>query len=135
MIELLKSLVKLQDLEWSKAEDEDSEKLKAELRQKIPAPILVHYDRLMARGKKGIVAVRHQTCSGCHMRLPIGVVSTLMHGTDIQLCDCCGRYLYLPEGEGMQVLAHAAEERAGTEARRKKAAARKAEGAGRSLGH
>ena len=125
MTEILKSLVKLQDLELSKAQDEDSEKLKAELRRKIPAPILVHYDRLMARGKKGITAVRHQTCSGCHMRLPIGVVSTLMHATDIQLCDSCGRYLYLPEGEGTQVLTQAAEERAETTARRKKAAARK----------
>ena len=134
MIELLNSLVKLQDLELSKAEDQASEKLKAELRKRIPAQILVHYDRLMARGKKGITAVRHQTCSGCHMRLPIGVISTLMHGTDIQLCDSCGRYLYLPEGEGTQMLTQAAEERAGTEARRKKAAARKAEGAGRSLG-
>jgi hypothetical protein len=35
-------------------------------------------------------------CTGCHMRLPIGVVTTLMHGLDIQLCDTCGRYLYLP---------------------------------------
>lgn len=135
MIELLKSLVKLQDLELSKAEDQDSEKLKANLRKRIPAQILVHYDRLMARGKKGITAVHHQTCSACHMHLPIGVISTLMHGTDIQLCDSCGRYLYLPEGEGTQMLAQAAEERAETTARRKKAAARKAEGAGRSPGH
>jgi len=31
------------------------------------------------------------------MHLPIGVVTTLMHDDDIQLCDNCGRYLYLPE--------------------------------------
>jgi len=31
------------------------------------------------------------------MRLPIAVVATLMRGDDIQLCDSCGRYLYLDE--------------------------------------
>jgi hypothetical protein len=31
------------------------------------------------------------------MRLPIGTINTLMQGTDIRLCDSCGRYLYLPD--------------------------------------
>jgi hypothetical protein len=31
------------------------------------------------------------------MRLPIGTINTLMQGTDIQLCDTCGRYLWLEE--------------------------------------
>jgi isochorismate synthase EntC len=34
------------------------------------------------------------------MRLPVAVINTLMRGEDIQLCDSCGRYLYLLEGEG-----------------------------------
>jgi hypothetical protein len=29
------------------------------------------------------------------MRLPIGVITILMQDRDIQLCDSCGRYLYL----------------------------------------
>jgi hypothetical protein len=126
MTELLRTLVRLQELEFGAAENPDSEPLRAALRAKIPAQILGHYDRLMARGKKGITAVRHQTCTGCHLRLPIGVISTLMHGTDIQLCDSCGRYLYLPEGEGPEMLAHAAEVRAEAKARRKRAPARTA---------
>ncbi len=69
----------------------------AELREKIPAQILGHYDRLVARGKKGVAVVRDQVCTGCHMRLPIGTITTLMRGDDIQLCDSCGRYLYLPD--------------------------------------
>jgi len=28
--------------------------------------------RLMARGKKGLAAVRNQVCTGCHMRVPVG---------------------------------------------------------------
>jgi hypothetical protein len=31
------------------------------------------------------------------MRVPIGVVATLMHDTDIQICESCGRYLYLSD--------------------------------------
>jgi predicted nucleic acid-binding Zn-ribbon protein len=68
-----------------------------ELRAAVPAPILAHYDRLVARGKKGVAVVRNQVCTGCHMRLPIGTINTLLQRQDLQLCDSCGRYLYIPE--------------------------------------
>ena len=61
---------------------------------------MAHYDRLADQGKKGVALLRNQTCTGCHMRLPIAVINTLMRGADIQICDSCGRYLYLLEGEG-----------------------------------
>jgi predicted nucleic acid-binding Zn-ribbon protein len=97
MNELLQNLVKLQSLEFAGVKDKNVEASLAELRGKIPPQILGHYDRLVAHGKKGLAAVRGQVCTGCHMHLPIGVVTTLMHDDDIQLCDNCGRYLYLPE--------------------------------------
>jgi predicted nucleic acid-binding Zn-ribbon protein len=97
MNELLQNLVKLQSLEFAGVKDKNVEASLAELRAKIPSQILGHYDRLVAHGKKGLAAVRDQVCTGCHMHLPIGVVTTLMHDDDIQLCDNCGRYLYLPE--------------------------------------
>ncbi len=97
MNELLQNLVKLQTLEFEKTTDKAAEPAIAELRGKIPSQSLGHYDRLVAHGKKGLAAVRDQVCTGCHMRLPIGVVATLMHDSDIQLCDNCGRYLYLAE--------------------------------------
>mgnify|MGYP003798098099 CR=1 FL=1 len=98
MNDLLKNLVKLQSLEFGGARPADRAQI-ASLREKIPSQILGHYDRLMARGKKGIVPVRNQVCTGCQMRLPIGVVATLMRDEDIQLCDTCGRYLYLEEAQ------------------------------------
>jgi hypothetical protein len=49
------------------------------------------------RGKKGLAAVNNQVCAGCHMHVPMGVIITLKHGRDVQLCENCGRYLYLPE--------------------------------------
>jgi C4-type zinc ribbon domain len=89
----IQNLLKLQSIEFG--EQKGGDKLIAELRAAIPEPILGHYDRLRARDKKGVAVVRNQVCSGCHMRLPIGVITTLMQDRDIQLCDSCGRYLYL----------------------------------------
>ncbi len=92
---LLENLLKLQSLEFGKQPRKDSEKEIAELRGKIPLPILGHYDRLAARGKKGLAIVENQVCTGCHMRLPLGVIMALKHAEEIQLCDSCGRYLFL----------------------------------------
>jgi len=94
--ELLQNLIKLQSLEFDEIEDKSAEAAVAELRAKIPPQILGHYDRLVAKGKKGITMVRDQVCTGCHMRVPIGGIMALKHGEDIQLCENCGRYLYLP---------------------------------------
>jgi hypothetical protein len=96
MKELLQNLIQLQSLEFGGDEKGKPEAALAELRAKIPSQILAHYDRLVARGKKGLAAVRGQVCSGCHMQVPLGVVMTLKRGEDIQLCESCGRYLYLP---------------------------------------
>jgi len=98
MKNIMKNLLALQDLEFGKSSNKENEAAIAGLRGKIPAQILGHYDRLMVRGKKGIAAVQKQVCTGCHMKLTLAVVMTLKHGTDIQLCESCGRYLYLPEG-------------------------------------
>lgn len=97
MNELMQNLLKLQALEFNEPVESDAEKRIAELRAKIPAPVLGHYDRLMTRGKKGAAAIHNQVCTGCHVQVPRSTVLTLMHNTDIQICENCGRYLYLPE--------------------------------------
>jgi predicted nucleic acid-binding Zn-ribbon protein len=93
--ELLQNLIRLQSFEFEEIEDPNAETIMAELRAKIPPQILAHYDRLVAKGKKGITMVRDQVCTGCHMRVPIGGIMALKHGEDLQLCENCGRYLYL----------------------------------------
>ncbi len=103
MNELLQNLVKLQSLEFEKNTGKAATPAIAELRGKIPTQILGHYDRLVAHGKKGLAAVRDQVCTGCHMHVPIGVVTTLMRDDDIQLCDNCGRYLYLAEATKAEI--------------------------------
>ncbi len=97
MNELLQNLLKLQALEFNETTEKDPAARIEELRKLVPLPILGHFDRLIARGKKGVAVVRNQVCAGCHMKLPIGTINTLMQGQDIQLCDSCGRYLYLPD--------------------------------------
>ena len=89
----IQNLLKLQSIEFGDVKG--GEKQIAELRATVPEPILGHYDRLRVRDKKGVAVVRNQVCTGCHMRLPIGVIMILMQDRDIQLCDSCGRYLYL----------------------------------------
>src|ERR1035437_5350676 len=94
---ILQNLMKLQALEFGEVAAKNVEAQGAELRGKIPPPIIAHYDRLRVRGKKGIVFVRHQVCTGCHMHVPIGQITVLMRDEDVQLCENCGRYLCLPD--------------------------------------
>ena len=97
MNSILQNLLKLQALDFSEATTKTTEVQAAELRGTIPPTIIGHYERLRIRGKKGIALVRNQVCTACHMHVPRGVVLTLMHGDDVQLCENCGRYLYLAE--------------------------------------
>ena len=93
---VLQDLLELQALEFGETTGKKVQDQATQLRGKIPLPILGHYDRLRARDKKGVAVVRNQSCTGCHMHVPIGQITVLMRGEDIQLCESCGRYLYLP---------------------------------------
>jgi len=123
MNDLMQNLLKLQALEFDEPASQDSDARKAELRALIPPQIMGHYDRLVARGKKGVAVVRNQVCTGCHMRLPIGTINTLMQGQDIQLCDTCGRYLYLPDPAENQFLETVAAAKPAPKPRKRKALA------------
>ena len=120
MNNLLQNLLKLQALDFGETTPKGSEALREQLRAIIPQPILVHYERLTVRGKKGVAIVRNQVCTGCHMRLPIGTINTLMQGQDIQLCDTCGRYLYLPSPAETQAVEQAPAPKPAPRARKRK---------------
>jgi predicted nucleic acid-binding Zn-ribbon protein len=108
----IQNLFKLQELEFADVRGSDAEAAISSLRKKIPLPILKHYDRLTDQGKKGVAIVGHQVCTGCHMRIPIGAIVTLMYAGDIQVCENCGRYLYLPPDERNEFLEDSAEAKA-----------------------
>ncbi len=117
-------LFNLQNLEFSDDKNEQTEAQIAQLRGTVPAQIMGHYDRLRARNKKGVAVVRNQACTGCHMRLPIGQITILMRDEDIQLCESCGRYLFLPPVTEAEAAAAKAEkaEKAAPKTRKRKAA-------------
>ncbi len=92
---VLQNLLKLQVIEFGAVAGKHVQSQAAELRGLIPQPFLGHYDRLKAREKKGIAIVRNQVCTGCHMKVPVGTIATVLRGEDIQICDSCGRYLYV----------------------------------------
>src|SRR5690242_11743751 len=94
---VLQNLLKLQDIEFGQIADKKTEAQAAELRGLIPQPFLGHYDRLRARDKKGLALVRNLVCTGCHMKQPLGKIMIVMRGEDIQLCDTCGRYIYVED--------------------------------------
>ncbi len=69
------------------------------LRENVPVPILDHFDRLIARGKKGVALARNGVCTECHLRITSGALASLGYTTKVHICDNCGRYLLLPENE------------------------------------
>jgi predicted nucleic acid-binding Zn-ribbon protein len=103
---VLQDLLKLQALEFGETTEKSVAAKAAELRAKLPPTIVGHYDRLRVRGKKGVAIVRNQVCTGCHMHVPIGTINELMRGEDIQLCETCGRYLYLPDATETEFINH-----------------------------
>ena len=107
MNSILQNLLKLQALDFGEAKTKNVEAQAAELRGTIPQPVLSHYDRLRIRGKKGVAVVRNQVCTGCHMHVPIGQITVLMRGEDVQLCESCGRYLYLLDPAESEAMAAA----------------------------
>lgn len=99
MRKMMEDLMALQQLEFGAPARVPALMEKENLRKKIPAAILGHFDRLVARGKKAVAAVRNGVCGGCHMRLTAGKLIALAAANDICICDNCGRYLHLADGE------------------------------------
>jgi len=100
MRKIMEQLLALQKLQFDAASRSPESKAEMEkLREKVLAPILAHYERLVLRGKKGVAIARNGVCSECHLRITAGKLATLAYTDEVQLCDNCGRYLYLPEDE------------------------------------
>ena len=94
MKQVIEHLLVLQRLSLdSKRLTAEQEREINERRKKVPAPILDHFDRLVARGKKPIAMVRSGVCGECHLRISIGTLARVTCATEIQQCGNCGRFL------------------------------------------
>ncbi len=68
---ILQNLLKLQRLDFGEQPKNASQA--AALRAAIPSTMLQQYERLRARGKKGIALVHNRVCTNCRMQVPIAV--------------------------------------------------------------
>ena len=68
---------------------------RAELAAKIDEDLLGLFERLFAsKGDAVIVALEHEVCTGCHMKLTTQTAHRVRNGKEIVSCEQCGRILY-----------------------------------------
>lgn len=111
-LEREEQMIKMQEEELAaenekiKAETSSKESLLADLSREekkitpgMDDDILYKFQRII-RNKSGvgIVPVKSNVCSGCHMVLPAQFVNDIRGGDEIQFCPYCSRILYWVEG-------------------------------------
>jgi predicted nucleic acid-binding Zn-ribbon protein len=70
-------------------------KQRAELAGKIDEDLLARFDRLFAsKGDAAVVALEHEVCTGCHMKVTTATAMRVKAGKEIVSCEQCGRILY-----------------------------------------
>jgi predicted nucleic acid-binding Zn-ribbon protein len=73
-------------------------KERAELATRIDEDLLNRFDRLFkSKGDAAVVALEHEVCTGCHMKVTTATAMSVKAGKEIVSCEQCGRILYDPE--------------------------------------
>jgi len=64
----------------------------------LPKNLSDQYNRLR-KGKRGagIVPIRNEQCSGCHMKVSQNLINELRRGQKMMTCESCSRIVYLEE--------------------------------------
>lgn len=66
-----------------------------ELASKIDEDVLDRFQRLFAsKGDAAVVALEHDVCTGCHMKVTTATAMHVKVGKEIVSCEQCGRILY-----------------------------------------
>ena len=70
-------------------------KERGELASRIDEDILSKFERLFAsKGDAAVVALEHEVCTGCHMKITAQTAHRVKGGREIVSCEQCGRILY-----------------------------------------
>jgi predicted nucleic acid-binding Zn-ribbon protein len=70
-------------------------KERAELATQIDEDLLTRFDRLFkSKGDAAVVALEHEVCTGCHMKVTTATAMRVKAGKEIVSCEQCGRILY-----------------------------------------
>ena len=71
---------------------------RGEIAAKIDEDVLNRFERLFAsKGDAAIVALEHEVCTGCHMKVTTQTAVQVKAGKEIVSCEQCGRILYVAE--------------------------------------
>jgi uncharacterized protein len=77
---------------------EELNKEREEIANKIDEDLRSRFERLFAsKGDAAVVALEHEVCTGCHMKITTQTVHRVKSGKEIVSCEQCGRILYSPE--------------------------------------
>ncbi len=71
---------------------------RAEIASRLDEDVLNRFERLFkSKGDAAIVALRHEVCTGCHMKITAQTAHRVKSGREIASCEQCGRILYYAE--------------------------------------
>jgi uncharacterized protein len=74
---------------------EELAKERAEIAGKIDEDLLSRFERLFkSKGDAVLVALEHEVCTGCHMKVTAQTAHRVKAGREIVSCENCGRILY-----------------------------------------
>jgi uncharacterized protein len=74
---------------------EELSKERTEIAGKIDEDLLGRFERLFAsKGDAAVVALEHEVCTGCHMKVTTATAMRVRAGKEIVSCEQCGRILY-----------------------------------------
>ncbi|MGI8957820.1 MAG: zinc ribbon domain-containing protein [Chthoniobacterales bacterium] len=77
---------------------EDLKKEREELAAQVEEDLLDRFNRLFAsKGDAAVVALEHEFCTGCHMKVTTATSVRVKGGLEIVSCEQCGRILFLGE--------------------------------------
>lgn len=72
----------------------DVEKDRAKLVEGIDEDLLDTYNRLFKNKGEAVVALEHDVCTGCHMKVVPQTTANVRAGKEVTHCEQCGRILY-----------------------------------------
>jgi uncharacterized protein len=68
---------------------------RAEIASKVDEDVLDRFERLFAsKGDAAVVALDHEVCTGCHMKVTTQTAHKAKAGRELVNCEQCGRILY-----------------------------------------
>ena len=74
---------------------EELKKEREELAAKVDEDLLDRFNRLfVSKGDAAVVALEHDVCTGCHMKITTQTAVRVKGGKEIVSCEQCGRILY-----------------------------------------